>query len=157
MKNIKLFATDVDGTLTDGHIYISKDGEIFKAFDSKDGYGIKHLKKTFGIPTAIITGRESKIVEMRARELGIDYVFQNVSDKIEVIEALKQNLNITNEEIAYIGDDLNDLPILELVGYSGCPANSVKEVIEQCDYVCKRNGGDGAVRDFIDHLIEEYK
>ena len=146
---IKLLAMDVDGTLTDGRIYIGPDGEVMKAFDVKDGYGIVRFRQAGGIP-AIITGRQSKIVEARCRELGITELQQGVSDKLSCLMALAEKYNLEREEIAYIGDDLNDLACMEYAGVSACPCDAVEAVRSSCGYVCSSSGGRGAVREFLD-------
>lgn len=153
MSRVKMLVMDVDGTLTDGQIYVSGTGESFKTFHVRDGYAIKYMLPEAGIVPAIITGRSSDIVTYRSNELGIQYVCQNISDKAAALLELKQHLNLQWEEIAFIGDDLNDLPALELAGCSACPADAVPEVQAICDYICKAPGGRGAVREFIEWLI----
>ena len=148
---IKLLAMDVDGTLTDGRIYIGSDGEVMKAFDVKDGYGIVQFKKNGGIPV-IITGRQSKIVEQRCRELGITELHQGVSDKLACLKRIIDRYGLTCEEVAYIGDDLNDLSCINYVGLSACPADSVQTVKAAVSYICIHNGGYGAVREFIEKI-----
>ena len=154
---IKYLVMDVDGTLTDGKIYMGTSGEMLKAFDIKDGYGIHDILIPYGITPVIITGRSSKILENRCRELSITDLFQGIKDKIYVLQYLCSN-NSSLQEVAYIGDDLNDLPCMKLVkeagGIIGCPADAVSSVIEISSFVSSKNGGDGAVRDFIEHLIE---
>lgn len=154
MKQIRCIIFDIDGTLTDGKIHISDTGELFKSFHVQDGYAIKHLLPKTGIVAAIITGRKSKIVEIRAKELGIRYVYQDVSDKLEAIQALQKELNLKADEIAFMGDDLNDLLAMQTVKVSACPANAATEVRKFCTYICKKNGGEGAAREFIDWLLE---
>ncbi|AGB42290.1 3-deoxy-D-manno-octulosonate 8-phosphate phosphatase, YrbI family [Halobacteroides halobius DSM 5150] len=150
---IKLFITDVDGVLTDGRIVLGNDGEEFKFFHVQDGMGIK-LAQEAGIKTAIITGRESKLVERRADELEIDQVYQNIDDKLGVFTSLLEKYQITEDEVAYIGDDVNDLPILEKVGLALTVANGVSQVKEKVDYITKRAGGRGAVREAIELLLQ---
>ena len=149
---------DVDGTLTDGKIYMGTSGEILKAFDIKDGYGIHDMLIPYGITPVIITGRSSKILENRCRELSITDLFQGIKDKVYVLKQYLRSNNSPLQEVAYIGDDLNDLPCMKLVkeagGIIGCPADAVSSVIEISNYVSSKNGGDGAVRDFIEYLIE---
>ena len=154
MKPIKLFVMDVDGTLTDGKIYVTANGETFKAFDVKDGYGIRHILKSYGIKTAIITGRESGIVQCRAKELGVDFVFQGVQDKVECLEMLLRQLGYGWTEVAYVGDDVNDLEGSKRVAWSGCPGDAHKSVRNAVAYVAECRGGNGAVREIIDFLIE---
>lgn len=155
---IKYLVMDVDGTLTDGKIYMGTSGEMLKAFDIKDGYGIHDMLIPYGITPVIITGRSSKILENRCRELSITDLFQGIKDKIDVLKQYLCSNNSSLQEVAYIGDDLNDLPCMKLVkeagGIIGCPADAVSSVIEISNYVSSKNGGDGAVRDFIEYLIE---
>jgi 3-deoxy-D-manno-octulosonate 8-phosphate phosphatase (KDO 8-P phosphatase) len=145
---------DVDGTLTDGKIYMGNDGEIMKAFSIKDGCGIHDILIPHNITPVIITGRSSKIVENRCQELGITEIHQGVYDKIEKLLAITSNL----EEVAYIGDDINDLscviPIKESGGLIGCPADAVKEIMKLADFISDKKGGDGAVREFIEYILE---
>lgn len=152
---MKLFVMDVDGTLTDGKIYIGSKGEEFKSFNVKDGYAINNMLHKNGIKTAIITGRESEIVNIRARELNIDYVYQNVKDKLEILKQIAELYNITFEEVAYIGDDLNDFEAMKKCGVIGCPADAVDEIKNISNYISKYNGGEGAVRDFIEWIIKQ--
>lgn len=151
---IRLLVMDVDGTLTDGRILIGPDGEALKAFDAKDGYGIKHLLPDSGIEPMIITGRRSRILERRARELGITALHQGVHDKLPLLNRLLRERGLAPDEAAYIGDDLNDLEAMRAVGVAGCPADAVRGVIDIADHVCVHDGGRGAVREFIEYLIE---
>ena len=146
---IKMLVMDVDGTLTDGHIYVGPEGEHMKGFHVQDGYGIAHILPQLGIVPVIITGRSSKIVEKRAGELKIAHLHQGVSDKLGKLKEVAAQLGVTAEEIAYIGDDVNDLDCIRYCGYTACPADAVCEVLDAVDYVCKRDGGRGAVREFI--------
>lgn len=150
--NIKLLVMDVDGTLTDGRIYVGAHGEVMKAFDVKDGYGIVNLPK-HGITPAIITGRKSEIVSARAQELGIVELHQGVLNKLQQLKMVAEKYGASPDEIAYIGDDLNDLSCIQYCGVSACPANAVPEVRSAVDYVCKYDGGRGAVREFITRLL----
>lgn len=149
---IKLLVMDVDGTLTDGCIYTGSNGEMMKAFDVKDGYAIKHILPKLGIIPAIITGRRSDIVACRARELDIEELYQGVADKSRVLQELAAKYRISLEEVAYIGDDLNDLACMKLCGLTACPKDAVEAVRLCANVVCKRNGGHGAVRELIDFL-----
>ena len=152
---IKLFVMDVDGTLTDGKIYMGENGEVMKAFNVKDGYAIAHMLPEMGIIPAIITGRKSKIVENRAKELGITELYQGVGDKLAQLKKVAEKYNASPEEIAYIGDDLNDLACIEYCGVTACPADAVEEVRQVVPFICKNNGGEGAVREFImTHFIK---
>ena len=152
---IKFLVMDVDGTLTDGKIYISPYGEAMKAFNIKDGCGIHDILMPAGITPVIITGRTSDIVLNRCKELGITEVYQGVRDKIGKLKEITDDL----KAVAYIGDDINDLscmkPIKDAGGIVGCPADAVNSVQDMADYVAPHNGGDGAVRDFIEWLMDE--
>jgi 3-deoxy-D-manno-octulosonate 8-phosphate phosphatase (KDO 8-P phosphatase) len=148
----KLFVMDVDGTLTDGKIYMSAGGEAYKAFDIKDGYGIKHILPQMGIKPVIITGRISDIVRRRAEELEAKLLYQGVTDKLSVLEKIVKEQNCSLKEVIYVGDDINDLSCLEIVGFSACPANAHKDVKNVVNYAATLNGGNGAVREIIDYL-----
>ena len=150
---IKMLIMDVDGTLTDGKIYIGNNGEIMKAFDVKDGYAIAHLKEK-GIIPVIITGRESAIVSNRAEELNIEHIYQGVNNKLDKMLSLAKGLNIDLSEIAFIGDDIRDLECIKKCGYSGCPNDANKEIKKLVNYVCEANGGEGAVREFVESILE---
>lgn len=153
MRKIRLLFMDVDGTLTDGKIYMGDQGEAFKAFDIKDGYGIHEILPQHGIVPVIITGRTSKIVENRAAELGITELHQGKHEKLEVMREVLERFSCPPEEAAYIGDDLLDLPCMRFCGVCGCPADAVPAVRAACHFVSTKPGGNGAVRDFIEWLI----
>lgn len=153
--SIKLFVMDVDGTLTDGRIYIGAQGELMKAFDVRDGYAIAHILPACGIEPVIITGRSSEIVRQRAKELNIDLLYQGISDKLGQLKIIAEEKHISKQEIAYIGDDLNDLDCIRYCGVTACPADAVPEVQKVVDYICKHDGGRGAVREFIDRLVKD--
>ena len=152
---IKYLFMDVDGTLTDGKIYISLNGEAMKAFNVKDGYGIHDMLIPAGIIPVVLTGRESSIVSNRCKELGITEVYQGVSDKSEVI----RNLSSQMKDVAFIGDDINDLKCMRMVkasgGIVGCPADAALQVKEIADICMQHNGGDGAIREFIEYILSE--
>lgn len=147
-----MLVMDVDGTLTDGRIYIGSDGEIMKAFDVKDGYAIARLKQ-FGIEPVIITGRKSDIVCIRAGELKITELHQGIEDKLSKLKSIAVEYNLSSEEIAYIGDDLNDIACMEYCGLSACPGDAIEQIKGIVDYVCVNFGGRGAVREFIDKKV----
>ena len=153
-RAIKVFVMDVDGTMTDGKIYMGINGEQFKAFDIKDGYGIHEILPSYNVKTAIMTGRKSEIVLNRAKELEIDVVIQNIKDKGKAVKALAEKYQCELEQIAYIGDGKIDLDAIRLCGVSGCPADAAKEVKEAADYIAQKRGGEGAVRDFIEWLLK---
>ncbi len=154
---INLLVMDVDGTLTDGKIYMGDNGEVCKAFDIKDGCGIRMILMPAGIRPVIITGRKSKCLENRCKELGITELYQDVSDKVTCLNTLLGS-KPDYRKVAYIGDDINDLPCMELIktngGIIGCPADAVDKVRNIASYICVRNGGNGAVREFIEWLVE---
>lgn len=152
----KLIFLDVDGTLTDGKIYIGNNGELIKAFNIKDGYAIAHLLPKHNIIPVIITGRKSEIVSKRCQELGIDFVFQNVSNKKEKMIEFANSYGIYENEQGillntyYIGDDIPDLECMLIAEKKGCPADAVNEIKAVSDFVSSKNGGDGAVREFVE-------
>lgn len=144
---------DVDGTLTDGKIYIGDSGEIFKAFNVKDGYGIYNIALPAGIEPVIITGRVSEIVSNRCKEIGIKKIFQGVKNKSDILQNIVPNLS----QVAYIGDDINDFECMKMIknagGRTGCPKDAVKKIKKMVDYISEYNGGEGAVRDYIEWLL----
>lgn len=150
---IKLLIMDVDGTLTDGRIYVGAQGEVMKAFAVRDGYAIAHILPVHGIVPVIITGRSSEIVAQRAKELKITELYQGVSDKLTKLQEVAAKYDATPQEIAYIGDDLNDLPCIQYCGVTAAPADAVPRVLEAVGYVCQHSGGRGAVQEFIDRIL----
>ncbi|MCI6358617.1 MAG: HAD-IIIA family hydrolase [Clostridiales bacterium] len=152
--SIKLLVMDVDGTLTDGRIYIGAQGEVMKAFDVRDGYAIVHILPQLGITPVIITGRSSAIVTQRAKELKITELYQSVSDKLAKLKEVAAKFEAAADEVAYIGDDLNDLGCIRYCGMTACPADASPDVLDAVDYVCKHDGGRGAVREFITRLLK---
>lgn len=154
MDNIKLIILDVDGTLTDGKITIGSDGSEYKSYNVKDGIAIAQaLKCKIGI--AILTGRTSKIVEIRAKELGIKDIFQGLRTKRDKVEELAKSNGLNLEEVAYIGDDINDLEAMQVVGFKGCPSDASSEIKEISDFVSTQKGGEGAVREIIELILEQ--
>ena len=151
---IKLIVLDVDGCLTDGSIFYSDEWIESKTFNVKDGLGIATWIK-MGNHIAIITGRKSKIVQNRAEELGVQHLYQGIKDKHIVLKKIVEKLNINFDEVAVIGDDLNDFNMLRLAGKSFTPNNGVDEIKEMVDTVLKKNGGDGAVREMIDLIVKD--
>lgn len=151
--NIRYLIMDVDGTLTDGCIYYSNSGEELKAFNIKDGYGIKMLLSSSKIKPVVVTGRNSQIVSKRCEELGITLVFQGVNEKLSVLKQLTSDFS----QIAYIGDDENDLSSMNEVsksgGIIGCPKDAVDSIKRMCSFISSFNGGNGAVREFIEWLL----
>lgn len=152
LQKIKLLALDVDGVLTDGSIYISPAGEVFKGFNAKDGMGISCALRS-GLQIAVITGRQSPIVERRCEELGITLLQQGVKDKRLALQQMAQKLGLVREEIAYMGDDLNDIPAFKASGLNLVPADAAMEVLAVADIITKASGGRGAVREAITMIL----
>ncbi len=150
---IKMLILDVDGVLTSGEIIYGNDSLEIKKFNVHDGMGISMAKKS-GILLGIITGRKSQAVQRRAEELGFDEIYQDNPIKIIAYEEIIKKRNLKNEEVMYIGDDLQDIPVLKRVGISCSVVNGVKEVKEIVDYVATKKGGDGGVREIIDWLLD---
>lgn len=151
---IKLIVLDVDGTLTDGKITYDSNGVESKSFDVKDGLAIAAWTKQFGYKAAIITGRQSSIVEKRASELGITHLYQKCHNKDEVLENILKEENLTWKNVAAIGDDVNDLKMLEKAYLSYCPNDAVDIIKKSVKKICNKNGGYGAVREMIEHILQ---
>ena len=150
--NIKLFVIDVDGTLTDGSIYYDQYGNEMKRFCVRDGaaFNVAHLA---GYKIMFLTGREAASTEKRANELKIDYVFQGVRNKSSFLSAFVDENDYSFDQLCYIGDDINDLKVMHLCGYVACPLDASKDVKKVADYISVIRGGDGAVRDIIEHIM----
>lgn len=153
LKHIKLLILDVDGVMTDGKLYFDGQGETLKAFNSKDGLGIKMLLDN-DIHVTIISGRDSDIVRSRAKELGIDTLFLGQHSKIAAFHECLKKYQLTAEQIAYIGDDVNDLPVMKQVAVSVAPADAFEDIKAISAWVSQRNGGDGVVREVCDQLLK---
>lgn len=159
MNFIKYVVFDVDGTLTDGKLYIGAAGEVFKAFDVKDGCAIHDILPQYGIIPIVMTARKSDIVERRCEELNIKECYQSVRNKRKKLEELALSWGIKPDsegvfkEVAYVGDDIIDLSCMQICGFTACPNDAVKEVKEYADYISARNGGNGAVRDVIEKIV----
>lgn len=151
---IKLVLLDVDGTLTDGGIYRGNNGEELKRFNVKDGYAIVNAQR-LGIEFGIITGRKSELVEIRSNELKIKYLYQGISEKTVILKEIMQKTGLKKEEIAYMGDDLNDILIMKQSGLTGVPKDAADEVIQIADFVSEKNGGSGAVREFVEYILKK--
>ena len=149
---ILLVAFDIDGVFTDGRFYLSDDGVESKAFSTQDGYGIRRLLDA-GIAVAVISGRESAAVQQRMDELGVRHVVQGCADKIAAFDAITAELGITDDDCAYVGDDIPDLPLLRKAGTSIAVANAVAELHRECDFVTQARGGFGAVREVCDMIL----
>lgn len=151
--SIELVAFDVDGVLTDGGLIFDENGHEYKVFNAKDGQGIVNLNNA-GIVTAIITARKNGTVEHRAKNLNIKELHQGSKNKIATLNEIMEKYEISFEEIAYMGDDLPDICILEKVALKGCPADAVDEVKKVANFVSSKNGGHGAVREFCDYILK---
>lgn len=150
---VRLLLLDVDGVLSDGRIVYDAHGTEIKTFDVKDGHGIKMLQKA-GIIVGIVSGRTSRVVNVRAKELGIDILYQGISDKTLPYNEITEQLGLRDEEIAYIGDDVVDLPILRRVGFAVATADAVDDIRPYVHYVTNRYGGRGAVREVCDLILK---
>lgn len=150
-RHIRLFVIDVDGTLTDSGIYYDSMGIETKKFSTRDAAAFFVLRQ-LGIKTMILTGRSSTATEKRMRELKVDYFYQNVKDKYKFLKQFIVDKGFSNDEIGYIGDDLNDLQAMELAGFIACPADACKEIKAKANYVSTHNGGCGVVRDIVENM-----
>jgi len=151
----KLLILDVDGVLTDGGMYYLEDGSEFKKFNTKDGLAIRRIIKEYGLPVGIISnGSKDKLIESRAQTLYIERVYVGHDDKLSVLEEWCKELQIDLSEVAYIGDDVNDLACMSKVGYAVCPADAVDKIKEVAHIILKRNGGQACVREFIEMYFD---
>ena len=152
---IKLILTDIDGVWTDGGMYYDQHNNELKKFHTYDSAGVM-LAHEYGIPVGIITGENTDIVRRRAEKLSIDYLYQGIHDKLSIAKSICEELQINISEVAYIGDDLPDQECMELVKVSGCPNDASEEIKSICDFISEKNGGNGAVREFIDWIKSVY-
>ena len=152
LSKINCLILDVDGTMTDGGVYLDSEGTEMKKFSIRDGAGILLLREG-GVLVVILTGRESHCVTLRARELGIRQVFQGVKDKRAFLERCLREQNISRKETAYLGDDLNDLAAMSLAAVSVCPSDAAAGVLSRCSLVLKARGGEGAVRELAELVL----
>lgn len=150
----KYLVIDVDGTMTDGGIYYDENGNETKKFCTKDAAGFFAAYQV-GIKIMVITGRECKATTRRMTEMKVEYLYQNVKDKVSFLKNFMEENSIDKEEVGYIGDDLNDLPSMKLCGFVGCPADACEDVKNIADYISLVKGGYGAVRDVIEHMLKE--
>jgi 3-deoxy-D-manno-octulosonate 8-phosphate phosphatase (KDO 8-P phosphatase) len=153
LADIQMLAMDVDGVLTDGTLIINSDGSESKFFNSLDGHGIRMWQRA-GLKVALVSGRASEPTRHRAEQLQIEYVFQDCHNKLPVLEKLLEQIGLPPEKVAYIGDDLTDLPIIRYVGFGAAVANAVDEVKQYADYVTTAAGGSGAVREVIEYILK---
>ncbi|MDQ3048634.1 MAG: HAD hydrolase family protein [Bacteroidota bacterium] len=154
MKLPKLVITDIDGVWTDGGMYYDQTGNEWKKFNTSDSWGVAFCRVN-NIPVAIITGEDTKIVERRAQKLKIDHLFMGVKNKLTVATTLCEKLNISLVDIAFIGDDLNDVSLLDKAGITGSPANAPDYIKKRVQIVTKLKGGEGAFREFVEIILEK--
>ncbi|MBP2646133.1 MAG: kdsC [Firmicutes bacterium] len=152
-KQVKLLVFDVDGVLTGGELLVGAEGEVIKTFHTQDGLGIAAAHRA-GLKTAIITGRTSEMVKRRGEELAIGDIYQGTRDKVNALSLLIEKHGLKNQEVAYVGDDLNDLAVMEMVGLACAVANAVFEVKEIAHYIARSRGGHGAVREIIEMVLK---
>lgn len=152
VEKYKLMVFDIDGTLTDGKLYIGETGEIMKAFNAHDAVGIRKLP-ALGIKTIVITGRQSKITEIRCKEMNITEIYQNIDNKLLKLQEILQEQKIDFKEVIYMGDDENDYDCMKACGFSVCPNNAVKKIKDIANYICKASADEAAAREFIDEVL----
>ena len=152
-KKIKFIVFDIDGTLTDASINISHSGEVLKSFNAKDGLGINLIQK-LGVKAAIMTGRKSAIVLERAKELGIENVYQNIHNKAEILTEVCKKMNISLSETAFMGDDLNDFEVMQIVGFAAAPFDAAEEIKSIAHFVASKKGGKGAAREVVEYILK---
>lgn len=151
-KEIKMFLTDCDGCLTDGGMYYSEFGDELKKFNTKDGVGFALLRER-GIVTGIITGEDVNLNRRRAEKLKLDIFVANCNDKMTMVEKLCDEYGITLKEVAYVGDDINDLEVMKKVGYGCCPADAIPDIREAAKYIASAKGGEGAIREIVNNIV----
>lgn len=152
LSNIRCFITDVDGVLSNGLLYLANDGNEYKSFHVHDGMGLKLLMHA-GLEVAVITTSKNHIIDVRMKQLGIKYYYCGMINKLDAYQSLKQQLLLSDEQFAYIGDDLPDIDILKRVGFSAATRDAVIEVRESVDYVTQAKGGHGAVREVCNMIL----
>lgn len=152
--DIEMLVLDVDGVLTDGTLVIHSDGGESKLFNTHDGHGIRMWQRA-GLKVALLSGRASESTRRRAEQLNIEYVFEDCFDKLPVLEEFLANLGLLPEAVAYVGDDLMDLPVIRFVGFGAAVANAVDDLKKYADYVTERPGGSGAVREVIEYILKK--
>lgn len=153
LADIKMLVLDVDGVLTDGTIVVNADGSESKFFNSLDGHGIRMWQRA-GLKVAFLSGRKAQPAKYRAKELGVEYCLQDCHDKLKALTGLLGQLGLSERKVAYIGDDLTDLPVIRYVGFGVAVANAVDEIKQYADYITTRAGGNGAVREVIEYILK---
>ena len=151
-KNIKILLTDVDCVLTDGGMYYTSNGDVMKKFYTRDGMGVNMLRRK-GIPTIIVTKEKTQMVKKWAKKMNIEYLYDGIQQKETILKIISKKYNVKNSEIGYIGDDINDIELLKMVGFSATPNDGIIEVQKIVHYICKKNGGEGAFREVADLLL----
>jgi len=152
LRRVRLVAMDVDGVLTDAGMYYSESGDELKKFNTRDGMGIKMLQAA-SVVTAFITREKTAIVERRGQKLAVPEVHQGIDDKLAVLATLAQKHGLSLDQVAYIGDDVNDLEALRAIGFSAAPADAMPSVLKSVHYICAKKGGEGAVRELADLIL----
>lgn len=152
-KKIKLVLADVDGVLTDGGMYYTDKGDIMKKFFTRDGMGVTLLRKN-NIPTILVTKEKTKMVKQWAERMKIAALYDGIIQKESILDAICKDYKISAQEVAYIGDDVNDIALLKLVGLAVAPHDGINEVRQVSDYVCKSDGGNGAFREIVDLILQ---
>ncbi len=156
-RKIKLLLTDCDGVLTDNGVYYSDEGERMKRFSIRDGMGVERLRKLCNVETGIVTGELSGPVKKRAEKLHITELHFGIKDKAALLTEILERKNLSAEEVAFIGDDVNDLAIMQGVGFTACPADAMQQVSKEANYICTNNGGYGAFREVAEFIITAYE
>jgi 3-deoxy-D-manno-octulosonate 8-phosphate phosphatase (KDO 8-P phosphatase) len=154
MNEIRMVLSDIDGVWTDGSLYFSGNGESLKRFSVYDGWGVRYCRN-LGIPVGIVTAESVPMARLVAEKFKTPHIFTGVVDKLAVVREFADSMDIPMESVAYIGDDLNDLPLLQAVGFSGCPANAPVWIRQKVRYVCKQDGGSGAFREFVETILQD--
>lgn len=152
VKKIKIVLTDVDGVLTDGGMYYTSKGDIMKKFHVRDGMGVTLLRK-IGIPTIIVTKERTQMVKQWSRNMRISKLFDGVKQKELIIEKICKQFNVEYDEVAYIGDDINDVELLKKVGFSAVPNDAIDIAKQNCNYICKTKAGNGALREIAEIIL----
>jgi len=151
-KNLKILLTDVDCVLTDGGMYYTSNGDIMKKFHTRDGMGVNMLKRK-GIPTIIVTKEKNPVTKKWSDNMNIEKLYQGIIKKEDILEKVCSTYNLQSDEVTFIGDDVNDLELLKLVGLSATPSDAIDDVIKLCDYVCAHSSGNGAFRELADLIL----
>ncbi len=153
-RNIRLLLTDVDGVLTDTGVYYSDKGEALKRFSIRDGMGVERLRLLVNVDTGIITGEKSASIKKRAEKLQIMELHQGIKEKVGLLDEIAARTSLSRQQIAYIGDDMNDIEIINAVGLSACPGDAFPLVKKAADFICRAHGGHGAFREFVEFIID---